>query len=126
MIEPRFKYEHPIIEDGREFLTPRDLVTVANDLQAKVDRMEKASQWVETAKQLPVLDRSDHNWPHAWCLVDVPNYGILVRPFNVHHKCWDDEEADDHFKEPLKIPYWMPLPDGPKLAQCKDEQGGEG
>jgi hypothetical protein len=42
--------------------------------------------------------------------------GIVVRPFNEVHVCWDQEDGDDYYTDARggKITHWKPLPEPPK------------
>jgi len=73
--------------------------------------------WIKTSDRIPVMSRDDVNWPHVYCLVYLKGYGVIVRPYNVYHDCWDDEESDDHFKDTMDIPYWMPQPECPRESE---------
>jgi hypothetical protein len=50
-----------------------------------------------------------------YCLVNSEYDGIVVRPYNEYHKCWDTEDADDYYCDAVggKITHWMPLPNPP-------------
>tara|TARA_R110001632_G_scaffold109066_4_gene219200 strand:+ start:927 stop:1145 length:219 start_codon:yes stop_codon:yes gene_type:complete len=69
--------------------------------------------WISVKDELPSNDNKNNS---IFCLV-VSNYdGIVVRPFNQYHVCWDLEDGDDHYTEAKggKITHWMPLPKPPK------------
>ena len=56
---------------------------------------------------------------HIMCLVYDKYMGqILVRPYNEHYKCWDDEDCDDFYTDGVdgNITHWMELPEPPKLS----------
>lgn len=68
--------------------------------------------WIKVEDGLPTKDGNSS----IYCLVyDIYN-GIVVRPYNEYHKCWDDEDADDYYCDAVggKITHWMPIPDLPK------------
>jgi hypothetical protein len=71
-------------------------------------------EWIKTSDRLPNIDKGDCNWPHVFCLVYREGEGILVRPYNVYHKCWDDEECDDHFKDTEYFTHWSLVPACPR------------
>lgn len=62
------------------------------------------SEWKDCLEELPKNDEC--------YLVYAKGYGIVVRPFNVYHQCWDDEDADDYFTDAKggKVSHWMELP----------------
>ena len=81
-------------------------------------------EWLDEGQPLPeegwisVRDRlpSDEKSNSIYCLVHDSYYGIVVRPFNQAHMCWDDEDADDFYTDAKngKITHWQPLPPLPK------------
>ena len=68
-------------------------------------------EWTKVEDRLPKDEKSDH----VYCLVYDTSRGIIVRPYNQMHNCWDDEDADDHYTEAVggKITDWKPLPERP-------------
>ena len=68
--------------------------------------------WISVKDRLP----KDENKNEVYCLVNCSYWGIIVRPFNQHHNCWDDEDGDDHYTDVVggKITHWQPLPSPPK------------
>ena len=48
-------------------------------------------------------------------LVFTTSNEILTRPYNEYHKCFDDEDYDDHWSEFVggKVTHWMELPEKP-------------
>lgn len=68
-------------------------------------------EWISVEKELPRIDGDST----VYCLVLDSKLGIVVRPFNEYHNCWDEEDADD-FYTPAKggnITHWQPLPQTP-------------
>jgi hypothetical protein len=51
-------------------------------------------------------------------------WGVVVRPYNEAHNCWDGEDGDDYYTDAKggKITHWKPLPESPfkptKQKQC--------
>ncbi len=64
--------------------------------------------WIKVTDKLPESDNS-------FLVYDTYN-GVVVRPFNKFHNCWDDEDGDDYYCDAVggKITHWMPLPNEPK------------
>jgi hypothetical protein len=61
-------------------------------------------EWIDCKERLPEKD-GDY-------LVKI--YGrTLVRPYNNHHECWDDEDCDDYFTDASggKITKWANIPE---------------
>lgn len=71
----------------------------------------KMSEWIPVTERLPEKDGDGS----IMCLVYTIHRDIVCRPYNEYHKCWDDEDYDDHFTEPVggEITHWMPLPEPP-------------
>jgi hypothetical protein len=70
------------------------------------------NNWIPVTQQLPKLDGDSH----IYCLVyDVDN-GIVVRPFNEAHLCWDQEDGDDYYTDAIggTISHWQLLPSPPQ------------
>lgn len=67
-------------------------------------------EWISVTEKLP-----ERGGSHTPCLVLCKNEGIVVRPFNHYHNCWDDEDWDDHYSVAVggSITHWMPLPEPP-------------
>ena len=68
--------------------------------------------WINVNDKLPE-DKNNNDIP---CLVYCTCWGIVVRPFNQHHNCWDCEDGDDYYADAIggKITHWQPLPELPK------------
>ena len=99
---------HPHNEHGSEF---RHRIDDLIDLEVHF-KEQLSKQWVDVNDRLPE-DGTDKS---IYCLVVSKYDGIVVRPYNQYHKCWDDEDGDDHYCEPTdgKITHWMPLPEPPE------------
>ncbi len=69
-------------------------------------------KWISVKDKLPQKDGNSH----IYCLVYDTYDGIIVRPFNEYHFCWDQEDADDYYTDAQggKITHWQPLPEPPK------------
>ena len=67
-------------------------------------------EWVKVEDRLP---KDENN--NIYCLVYDTYSGIIVRPYNQAHNCWDGEDADDHYTEAVggTITHWQPLPERP-------------
>lgn len=70
--------------------------------------------WINVKDELPKKDGDSS----IYCLVNDSYNGIVVRPFNEAHHCWDQEDGDDYYTDAVdgKITHWMPLPDPPVPA----------
>lgn len=57
------------------------------------------------------------------CLVTVMHTGrngdkwleIKILTWNSYYNVWDQEDGDDYECDPDDVPYWMPLPNKPKI-----------
>ena len=83
-----------------------------------VDGFKKAQEllsdkWISVDERLPYKDGNSS----IYCLVNTTRDGILVRPYNEYHICWDDEDADDHFTDAKGglVTHWQPIPSPPQL-----------
>ena len=74
--------------------------------------MEK-SEWISVKDRLPYKNGSSD----IKCLVYDMYWGIIVRPYNEYHHCWDTEDGDDYYCHPTngKITHWMQLPNEPEI-----------
>lgn len=74
--------------------------------------MDNAYNWISVNDRLPHKDGSSS----IFVLVFNIFIGVVVRPYNEYHNCWDDEDADDYYCDAVggKITHWMPLPESPK------------
>lgn len=68
--------------------------------------------WIKVEDELPSKDGNSS----IYCLVADTCNGVVVRPYNEYHKCWDGEDGDDYYCDAIggKITHWMPLPAFPK------------
>jgi len=66
------------------------------------------SEWISVKDRLPHKDGNSS----IYSLVHDTYDGIVVRPYNEYHKCWDMEDGDDYYCDAIdgKITHWMPLP----------------
>ncbi len=73
--------------------------------------METTGTWVSVHLELPKQEGDNH----IYCLVNDKHSGIVVRPYNQYHNCWDGEDADDYYTDAVggNITHWMALPKGP-------------
>ena len=71
--------------------------------------------WKNVKDELP----SKNGNSSIHCLVFDKYNGIVVRPYNEYHKCWDQEDGDDYYCDAIdgKITHWMKLPDKPEVKQ---------
>ena len=69
-------------------------------------------EWISVIERLPEKDGNSN----IMCIVFDTYNGIVCRPYNEYHKCWDDEDMDDYYTDAVggKITHWMPLPEPPK------------
>jgi len=69
-------------------------------------------EWISVKDRLPEKNGKSS----IFCLVNTVYDGIVVRPFNEFHHCWDDEESDDYYSDSINglVTHWMPLPQPPK------------
>lgn len=68
-------------------------------------------EWIKVNDRLPSNDGNNS----IYCIVFDTYNGIIVRPYNEYHKCWDNEDADDYYCDAVggKITHWMKLPEIP-------------
>jgi hypothetical protein len=74
--------------------------------------IQEQDNWISVEDGLPEKDGNSS----IYCLVMAKGYGMVVRPYNEYHLCWDDEDGDDHFttaKDGI-VTHWQPLPSPPK------------
>ncbi len=71
-------------------------------------------EWINVKDRLPEKGK---NWETTFCLIYAKGGGILVRPFDSYHNCWNDEDDDDYECDAVGglITHWMPLPEPPKI-----------
>jgi len=79
-----------------------------DELNKEVERLRKEREWISVEDRLPFKDGNDS----IMCLVRTTFKETLCRPYNEYHKCWDDEDYDDHFTPAIggKVTHWQPLP----------------
>lgn len=79
----------------------------------------REEEWVDVNDRLPYKDGDSS----VYCLVNDTYEGIVVRPFNEAHVCWDQEDGDDYYTDAKggKITHWRPLPEPPKRKQQKEK-----
>ncbi|MNL13587.1 hypothetical protein D3C87_1344970 [compost metagenome] len=67
--------------------------------------------WIKVEERLPYKDGDSQ----IYCIVYDSYNGIVVRPYNEYHKCWDQEDGDDYYTDAVggKITHWMELPKEP-------------
>ncbi len=68
-------------------------------------------EWINVNDKLPTGGPKES----VRCVVYDKNRGIVIRPFNIYHQCWDDEDGDDFYTDAINgnITHWMSLPDLP-------------
>ncbi len=68
-------------------------------------------KWINVKDRLPRKDGKSS----IYCLVNSEYDGIVMRPYNEYHQCWDTEDADDYYCDAIggKITHWTPLPNPP-------------
>lgn len=68
-------------------------------------------EWISVNNRLPEGGKRET----IHCLVFCTYWGIVVRPFDIYHNCWNTEDDDDHYTEATggRITHWMPLPEPP-------------
>jgi len=62
--------------------------------------------WIKTSERLPSKEDSDQDG-YVDCFVYGKGLGVMFRPFNIHHQCWDDEDRDDHWGDPERVSHWQ-------------------
>ena len=69
--------------------------------------------WIKVEDKLPKSEKENDSIP---CLVYTKGV-VVIRVYNMYHKCWDDEDGDDHYTEAVggRVSHWKPLPEGPKI-----------
>lgn len=72
---------------------------------------ELMDEWISVDERLPECYSNDS----INCLVKC-DYGIVVRPFDKFHNCWNTEDDDDYYTEAKggNVTHWKPLPTPPK------------
>ena len=68
-------------------------------------------EWIKVEDRLPNSEEQNS----IFVLVYDIYHGVVVRPYNQAHDCWDDEDADDYYCDSVggKITHWMELPKAP-------------
>jgi len=81
-------------------------------IESENERLKAEREWISVEQRLPELDGNSQ----IKCIVLDTYNGIVVRPYNEYHKCWDDEDCDDFYCPATggNITHWMPLPQPPK------------
>lgn len=79
----------------------------------------REDDWISVDERLPYRDGDSS----VYCLVNDTYDGIVVRPFNEAHVCWDQEDGDDYYTDAKggKVTHWRPLPEPPKRKQQKEK-----
>ena len=70
-------------------------------------------QWTKPSESLPKKPGLDKH-EHVDCLVSKKGE-VLKRPWNCESWCWDTEDYDDWYCNPLDVDFWMLLPKPPEL-----------
>lgn len=93
------------------------LADYGKKLQSENERLKAEREWISVEQRLPELDGNSQ----IKCIVLDTYNGIVVRPYNEYHKCWDDEDCDDFYCPATggNITHWMPLPQPPKQPPKK-------
>lgn len=47
---------------------------------------------------------------HIECIIMHKTQGLLIRPWNTRHTCFDDSDYDDHFCDADQIEWWSTVP----------------
>jgi len=47
---------------------------------------------------------------HIDCIICHKTQGLMVRPWNMRHDCFDDSEYDDHFCDKDQVKWWSTMP----------------
>lgn len=70
--------------------------------------IEFAQRWISVEEELPFNEDGDDS---IKCLVKSNYDGIVVRPYNQYHKCWDQEDGDDYYSDAIggKITHWRKI-----------------
>jgi hypothetical protein len=94
--------------EGKLTQSRADLIREANNR----DLDGAGEDWIDVNDRLPYKDGDSS----VYCLVNDTYDGIVVRPFNEVHECWDQEDGDDYYTDARggKITHWKPLPELPK------------
>lgn len=71
----------------------------------------REEDWISVEDQLPYRDGDSS----VYCIVYDVYWGVVVRPYNEAHNCWDGEDGDDYYTEAKggKITHWKPIPESP-------------
>ena len=84
-------------------------------VEFKMDRLRKRVEskevfldlngWSSRANGLPEKD-GDY--------LVIHNRNVVIRVYNSYHKCWDQEDGDDHFCDLDQIESWRDIPNHPQ------------
>jgi len=87
------------------------LETLEQKNRELVEALEK--QWISVEDRLPENDKKNDS---IYVLVNDTYWGIVVRPYDQYHLCWNTEDDDDYYCDAKggKVTHWMPLPLSPK------------
>jgi hypothetical protein len=66
------------------------------------------SEWIRVKDRLP-----EEYCQYLVCLNGV----IELVYFNPYHKCWDDYDGDDYYRNINYFTHWMPLPEPPEAGK---------
>ena len=72
----------------------------------------RAAGWILSSVQPHPPKPGLADYEQIRCLV-VHQGDVLIRWWNCEHKCWDDEQADDHFCDAADVTAWMLAPEPP-------------
>jgi len=77
--------------------------------------------WISVDDRLPQSDESNS----VYCIVFDVYWGVVVRPYNQAHNCWDGEDGDDYYTDAKggKITHWMPVPGSPFKGKKEVDNG---
>lgn len=105
-----------LLANALKYCNEEQLKSLYQSLKERVEPNEEEG-WISVKDRLP----EDKTSNSVYCLVYDSYDGIVVRPFNQEHLCWDDESGDDYYTDAKggKITHWRPLPDNPKAINNK-------
>jgi len=56
------------------------------------------------------LPAGDNFSGHIECIIKHKTQGLLIRPWNMYHVCFDDPDYDDHFCDADQVEWWSTMP----------------
>jgi hypothetical protein len=94
-----------------------DLEAINTRVEFKMNRLKKKIESKEVFLGL-------NGWNARWnglpekdgAYLVIHNREVVIRIYNSYHKCWDQEDGDDHFCDLNQIDFWKEMPQMPQKA----------